>query len=128
MTDNQIEDTIKSAIGKIKEITDVSSVIGKPIEINNVTIIPISQLSVGFVAGGGEYSAEKGDVKKMKSYPYSGGSGGGISVKPIGFICITNGNYKYIKADGKTSFEKLIESLPSVAKSIINSSKNNEKQ
>ena len=128
MNSNQIEDTIKSAISKIKEITDISSVVGKSIEINNVTIIPISQLSVGFVAGGGEYGADKSEIKTMKNYPYSGGSGGGVSVKPIGFICITNGNYKYIKADGKTSFEKLIESLPSVAKSIVNSSKNNEKQ
>ena len=127
MPENQIDEIIVSAIDRIKTISDVGSVVGDVINIDGVTMLPISKMSVGFVAGGGEYGADKGDIKKLKSYPFSGGSGGGVCVQPVGFLCIVNKTVKYIRADGKNTYDKILESLPKLAQSIIQGIRKDEK-
>ena len=127
MSENQIDEIIVSAIDRIKTISDVGSVVGDVINVDGVTMLPISKMSVGFIAGGGEYGADKGDIKKLKSYPFSGGSGGGVCVQPVGFLCIVNKTVKYIRADGKNTYDKILESLPKLAQSIIQGIRKDEK-
>ena len=45
---NMLQDTIS----KIREMVDVNNVIGEPIVVGDVTIIPVSKVSVGFGGGG----------------------------------------------------------------------------
>ena len=127
--DNQIDRIITSAIEKIKAISNVQTVVGEPIEIGDVLMVPISKLSLGFVAGGGEYGTDKSEIKMTKSYPFSGGSGGGVCVNPVGFLCVNGKDVKFIKTDGKTPYEKIIETLPKMIESVCDGikEKNNKK-
>ena len=130
MAENQIDEIISSAIEKIKSISDISTIVGNAIVIDGVTMLPISKMSVGFVAGGGEYGLKDKDFKKNNSYPFSGGSGGGVCVHPVGFLCIAGKDVKFVKVDGKTPYEKIIETIPKLTESIIEGvkrDKNNEK-
>lgn len=127
MSDNQIDQIVSSAIERIKEISDISSVVGDVIQIGDVLFVPISKLSVGFVVGGGEYGTQKSELKVTKSFPFSGGSGGGVSVSPVGFLCVKNKDVKFIKVDGKTPYEKILETLPKLAESIIEGLNNDKK-
>ena len=45
---NMLQDTIS----KIREMMSVNDVVGEPIVVGDVTIIPISKVSVGFGGGG----------------------------------------------------------------------------
>lgn len=126
MGENQIDKIISSAIEKIKGISDVSTVVGEPIKLNDTLMIPISKVSVGFVAGGGEYGAEKNELKLTKSFPFSGGSGGGVCVSPIGFVFLNGKDIKFIKVDGKSPFEKVFESIPKIIDSLNNGAKDCE--
>lgn len=68
---------------------------GKPIVNGDGTIVlPVSKISVGFVAGGADYENEK----KVKS-PL-GVSGGGVSVTPIGFL-VCGAQKKFVRVDGE---------------------------
>jgi len=127
MSDSQIDSIISSAIEKIKSISDISTIVGDAIVIDNVTMLPVSKLSIGFVAGGGEYGARKDEIKKTKAYPFTGGSGGGVCVQPIGFLCITGKNVKFIRADGKSPYDKLFETLPKVVEGVVEGIKSGEK-
>ncbi|MEG1581834.1 MAG: GerW family sporulation protein [Clostridia bacterium] len=114
MNDEQqhpIEKIMNDAMGKLKGMVDGSTVIGEPIKLGDTFLLPLSKVSLGYVAGGGEYSEKNGNNKKNE-YPFSGGSGGGLSVSPIGFLYVNNGNVKIIKVDGESSFEKLLLKLP----------------
>ena len=72
MFNNQINDLMESAISKIKTFLDTNTVIGIPFETKEGSLlIPLTKVSVGFVAGGGEY----GENKKSEKIPISGGSG-----------------------------------------------------
>ena len=65
---------------------------------NNTTIIPISKVSIGFVAGGGEYN-DLNAKRNSADFPMAGGTGGGFTVVPLGFFVLENNKYKIIHAD-----------------------------
>ena len=50
-----IGDLMTTTMQKIREIADVNTIIGQPINAGEVTIIPISKLTVGFASGGSDF-------------------------------------------------------------------------
>ena len=87
---------------------------GTPVQTpDGTTIIPVSKISVGFGGGGGDASAND------KSGAFGGGIGGGVSVKPIGFLVSTgDGNVRYISVSGNTVHGQILDLLPSVIDKI----------
>ncbi len=84
---DNIENIMSATLSHLKGVIDSNNVIGTPIVADDgVTIIPISKLTFGFVTGGGEYSETS--PKSKLTYPYAGGSGGGVTIKPLGFLVV----------------------------------------
>ena len=75
-----IEGLLGVAMEKLGGMMQVNTVVGEPVLAGGTTIIPISKVSLGFVAGGGEYGL------KNQGPAFGGGSGGGVSVAPVGFL------------------------------------------
>lgn len=125
---NRIEEVMSTAMHNIRSLVDVDIVVGQPIASNsNVTIIPLTKVTVGFVSGGGEYYSELKEIKKETEYPFAGGSGAGLNLQPIGFLSISGSDVKIIKIDSKSAIEKLIEAVPEVAKFLNKTFKKNKK-
>ncbi len=82
----KINNLVNLSIEKLDEIADVNTVIGKPITTaSGFQLIPFSKVTLGNLSGGGEY----GDVKVVKetdSFPFAGGCGAVVSMKPMGFL------------------------------------------
>ena len=82
----KINNLIDSSLEKLDSIADVNTIIGKPIiTASGFQIIPFSKVTLGNLSGGGEY----GDVKVLKEtdvFPFAGGSGVVVSMKPMGFL------------------------------------------
>ena len=131
ISNNKIEEVMQSAFNSIRSLIDVDVVVGKTIYANSLMILPLTKGSMGFVSGGGEYYSELKEIRKETEYPFSGGSGAGVSMHPIGFLVIDGKNVNLIKMDQKSAFEKLIEAVPEVAKYIAKNfgkkNKNEEK-
>ena len=98
-------DNIASVIlEKLRGIAQTDTIIGKPITVDNTTLVPVSKVSVGF--GLGATAAGKADVT---------GSGGGVSVEPIAFIVVTDGNAKIMSLTReKDVFGKAIDMVPEI--------------
>ena len=105
MNDQQhpIENLMLTAMNSIKDMVDVNTIIGEPIETsNNTIIIPISKVSFGFAAGGSEFKGETIDeYKKVEKeeqiqyrLPFGGGSGAGVTINPVAFLVIQANNIK----------------------------------
>ena len=104
---DNISELIQSSMDKIKTIVDSSTIIGDKITTDDGTnIIPISKVTVGYVVGGGEYSDSS--KKKTNRFPMTGGSSGGISVTPVGFLVECQGEIKYIGVENKTAFQTVL--------------------
>ncbi|MDD2221138.1 MAG: spore germination protein GerW family protein [Clostridia bacterium] len=113
--ENEIKDLVEAAIANLRDILGVNTIIGEKIETKDgVTIIPISRVVCGYVAGGGEYG--KTDAK-----PFAGGSGAGVTVNPVGFLVITGTDVRILSVENSDVVDKAIESLPAIANSIQSS-------
>ena len=114
-----INKIMEQALGKIKSIIDVNTVIGSQITTpDGMSIIPITKVSVGFLAGGGEYSQNIPPKKQKDEYPFAGGSGAGFSVNPIGFLVGKDNTLKFINIDNKSSFEEILKIVADLTKKV----------
>ena len=67
MSNHPIEGLMLTAMNSIKDMVDVNTIIGDPIQISNSTVvIPISKVSFGFAAGGSEFKGETIDEYNKK--------------------------------------------------------------
>ena len=104
---------LESAIAKVREMVDVNSVIGTPITTpDGVTIIPVSKVSVGFGGGGSDYVSK--NTNKLDNHPFGGGAGGGVSVTPIAFLIVKDGNVRMlpVATPANTTADRLVEMIP----------------
>lgn len=114
--DSKIESLIDVSLQKIRTMIDVNCVIGSAITLpDDSIIIPISKVSVGFVAGGGEYN-DLNAKRNSADFPMAGGTGGGFTVSPIGFFVVSKDKFKIIHADKSTAYLSLIKNATEVLK------------
>ncbi|MFZ5647749.1 MAG: GerW family sporulation protein [Bacillota bacterium] len=122
MAEHPIEGLMKTAMENIKEMVDVNTVVGDPVESPDGTvIIPISRVSCGFAAGGGEFEATLGDGKngqEQQSPFFGGGSGGGVSVQPVGFLVVGNGSVRLLPVDNNAVVDRILDMAPQLLSQI----------
>ena len=71
-----LNDLMDTTMDKIRDMVDSNTIIGEPIQTpDGVTVIPVSRVSFGFGAGGGDYG-------KTDTAHFGGGAGAGV--KEIG--------------------------------------------
>jgi len=108
-----IEGLMKTAMQSIKEMVDVNTVVGDAVETNDGSIIiPISQVACGFAAGGGEY--EVNSSGSNLELPFAGGSGAGVSVKPVGFLVVRMNDVRLISVAGNPLAERVVDIAPQI--------------
>lgn len=133
MTDHPIEGLMKTTMNSLKEMVDVNTIIGDPVQSpDGLVIIPVSKITFGFASGGTEFdrNAENEDNNtNSKSFPFGGGSGAGVSVQPVGFIVAGNNQIKLLTVDeGNTALSNLFDFMNKITDSIqqaMNKNKNN---
>lgn len=114
-----INELISNAMDKLKTIVDSSTIVGESIKTDDgVTIVPISKVTVGFVVGGGEY-ADLSSRRVANHFPMSGGSSGGMSVSPVGFLIIQNdGSVDFVNVENKTVYQTIVNLVNTVLRKI----------
>ena len=140
MQEHPIESLMEIAMNNIQDMVDVNTIIGEPIYVDsNITIIPVSKVSFGFVAGGSEFKGEaieeynRKDKNEEITYknPFGGGSGAGVNITPVSFLVINNGNIKLMHLDYCSSVDKIIDFIPDVlnkASELMGLNKKDENQ
>ena len=114
MQQHPIDTMMQTTMEQIRSMVDVNTVIGSPVTgTQGATIIPISKVSFGFIAGGGEYMAD--DHRRAvpaEHYPFAGGTGAGVSVQPVGFLVVNEDCVKVLPAQANSAMERVVELLP----------------
>ncbi|MEX1030959.1 MAG: GerW family sporulation protein [Paenibacillaceae bacterium] len=132
MGEHPIQGLMQTAMENIKEMVDVNTIVGDPVETPDGSIIlPISKVGFGFAAGGSEFKMDKdqGSNGTGKSQgesatvalPFGGGSGGGVSITPIAFLVVGVNGVKVVPLDNNTHlYERIIDLAPQVVEKIQN--------
>lgn len=138
MADHPIQGLMKTAMENIKEMVDVNTIVGDPVETPDGSVImPISKVGFGFAAGGSEFvtAEEQGNgagrhdaMNASVALPFGGGSGGGVSITPIAFLVVGKQGVRVVPLDNQTHLlERLIDSAPHVVDRIQSMMKHGDK-
>ncbi len=125
MKEQSASGILGTSIEKIKDLVDVSTIIGDPIKISEtLQIIPVSKVTYGFASGGTDFPS------KNNQELFGGGGGAGITISPVAFLVVNNGSVsvKYINA-AEGSVERVIGMVPDLvdkATDVINQLKNKD--
>lgn len=129
---NPIRDMIESAMNSLDGMFKAETIIGDTVTSSDGTmIVPIAKVSFGVGGGGSEFrkTDESGDNL------FGGGVGAGATIKPEGFLVITNtGNVRFVSTDDEsTALDKLVGYAPELVDKITamftnNTTKGNEQE
>ena len=114
MAEHPIQGLMGVTIEKIRDMVHTSTIIGDPIHVDDTTtIIPVSRVTFGFVSGGSDVGPSSN--KQM----FGGGSGAGVSVTPVAFLVVSNGNVRTVQLVEKVSaVDNVIASLPELVDKV----------
>jgi sporulation protein YtfJ len=113
--DHPIRGLVESALGAIQQMVDVNTVVGEAVQTGDGgVIIPVSRVSFGFVAGGGEY----GGRPSADGAPFGGGSGAGVSVRPVAFLVVHGQDVRLLPVEGNTALERLLDLTPELLEEV----------
>jgi len=114
MDNHPIENLMRSTMENIKDMIDVNTIVGDPIKSQDgTTIIPISKVCFGFASGGSEFNNIK-DSDLSTKYPFGGGSGAGVTVKPVAFLVVKNDSIRLLSVDQQNTYDKIVDAVPQV--------------
>ena len=113
-----ISDLMATTMEKIRDMMDANTVVGKPIEAGGVTVIPVSKISIGYGSGGSDFAQK--NQKPDHSNAFGGGAGMGVSITPVSFLIIKDGNVRVVSVEqpAPTAVERVIEMVPDVVDKV----------
>lgn len=131
MQQHPIDNMMQTTMENIRSMVDVNTVVGSPVTgTKGTTIIPISKVSFGFIAGGGEYAADESRSRSLaaEGFPFAGGTGAGVSVQPVGFLVVGDGMVKMLPAQTNGAMERVVELLPQLLEDLSQNGEQGEKK
>jgi uncharacterized spore protein YtfJ len=102
-----LADIIKTALDQMQYIAKTETVVGEPIVAGEVTLIPVSRISMGFAAGGAGKDGKAAD---------GAGTGGGINVTPVAFIVVTG---EKVQVQPLTPSDPIMSKVLAIAPDVI---------
>lgn len=110
---NKVNEFMGSSFENLRKLVDVNTIIGEQITTADGTIIiPVSKVTFGYGLGGSDWPTEKKDS-------FGGGTAGGVTIQPIAFLVIKDGNVQLIQlASPNNTAERAINMVPDVVDKI----------
>jgi len=110
----KVNDTLSTLLDKVRSLAKTETVVGDPIVVQDITLVPISKISVGFAAG----NAEQGEESRKNG---GEGAGGGVSITPLAVVVVKKGQESRLlwltKED--RSLNKLLDLVPDILDRVM---------
>ena len=119
MNEKSANGILKTTIEKVRDLVDVSTIIGEPINLpDGLTIIPVSKVTYGFASGGSDFPS-KNNVEL-----FGGAGGAGITIIPVAFLVVKDGDVtiKHI-VSGDNAVERAVSLVPEMFDKVANLAK-----
>lgn len=123
MSENNIKGILDVTMEKLKGMINADIITGNPITIDGITMVPVSRVCYGLATGGSDFPSKTGQDL------FGGGGGAGVTVVPVAFIVVKDGNVKMMPVYNElTTLEKAITMVPDIvdkAKELFPKKENN---
>lgn len=116
MNDHPMKNVFDDLLSKLKDLVSSETIVGEPIVMpDGTSIIPVSKAVFGFASGGAEFDSKK---REDVSH-FGGGSGAGLTVTPVCFLVVKDGNVKMLQvAEHVSGVERTIAQAPELIAQI----------
>ena len=104
MTENILK-VLEFTADKAQAIAGAQSVVGEPIVIGDVTVVPISAVDCGFAGGGSDLPA------KQKDDALLAGAGAKVTKTPLSFLAVSGGQVQILRVPQEAAGGSLIDTL-----------------
>ncbi len=125
MSENNIKGIMDVTMDKLRAMVDADTIIGSPITVGEVTLLPVSKVSFGLATGGSDFPS------KNQTELFGGGGGAGVTINPVAFIAVSGQNVRMMPVYNELSaVDKAINMAPDVierVKEIMNKDKKDKK-
>lgn len=122
MGENNIKSIMDVTMDKLRAMVDAKTIIGDPIVIGDVTLIPVSKVSFGMATGGSDFPS------KTQSGLFGGGGGAGVTIAPVAFISICGKEVKMMPVYNEvTGFDKAVAAAPDLLSKVKDTFSKNKK-
>ena len=119
--EHPVETLMRSTMENLKDMVDVNTVIGDAVETRDGSyIIPISKVTFGFASGGSEFGESNNNTDASPQYPFGGGSGAGVSVKPVAFLVVREDAVRLLPVEQDTTYDRIVDTVPQVLDMLKN--------
>lgn len=113
MKESPVNKIMENTLERMRDMVDVSTIIGDPIQTGDTTLIPVSKVTYGFTGGGTDLPS------KQNAELFGGGGGGGISITPVAFIVIQNDKVRMMQINNySSSADRAIAMIPELVDQI----------
>lgn len=110
---------MNAAMDKVRLMADANTVVGEPIVAGEVTLIPISRVSVGVGVGGSDF-VSKNQKRPEADNCFGGGTGAGMNIDPIAFLVVRGDTVRVLPmlppADG--ALGRVVDMVPELVDKI----------
>ena len=112
-----LQGLMNATMDKVRQMADANTVIGKEIRTEDgTTIIPVSRITVGVGGGGSDFDSKNAAQKDL----FGGGSGAGITIRPVAFLVIKDGLVRTIQlSDPSNSLDRALNMLPELVDKLM---------
>ena len=109
-----IQGLMYTAMQSIRDMIDVNTIVGDPVEATDGTlIIPISKVGLGFGVGGSDYASKNEKASSSDANLFGGGAGGGVSITPMAFMVVGNGQIRLLPVNPDTNiYDRILDMIP----------------
>lgn len=113
MKETPVNKIMENTLEKMRQMVDVSTIIGEPIVTGETTLIPVSKVSYGFTSGGTDLPS------KQNAELFGGAGGGGITISPVAFIVVQKDKVRMMQINNYTSSaDRAISMIPELVDQI----------
>ena len=105
-----VQNLMGVTMDKVRDMADPKAIIGDPIYTPDGTmIITVSRVTYGFASGGSDLPT------KQPKDSFAGGGGAGITMEPVAFLVIKDGNVRVMQINPHVgTVDKLVDTVPDV--------------
>jgi len=97
------EGNLKSILSNLEKMAGSKTVLGKPVTVGSITLVPVISLKVGLGSGHSE------SIR-------TGGGGGGVNIEPRAVIVIQEGKVSIYSLHQKDTLSELAEAVPELSR------------
>ena len=127
---SELSGSLETLFGKMENFISTKTVVGEPIHIGGVIIVPLVDVTFGVGAGVGD--GKDGKDEKNSEHGFGGGGLGG-KITPAAVLVINDGAVQLVSVKNEDSVKKMIDLVPGIISklnlgSFFSKTKNSEKK